>query len=194
MDVAMEATLVRENVTVVLGIPIPSRDPVFLAIVGIHVLFGLATVVVGALAMLSRKGRGRHSNFGTTYFWCLFGVFVTMSALSFMRWAANYHLFILGTLSFGAASFGRAAAQWRSNQWPRRHLAGMGASYILMLTAFYVDNGGNLPLWNELPEMAFWLLPGAVGLPLILYALYRHPFVLAFDRSRRQSRSSARTN
>ena len=28
----------------------------------------------------------------------------------------------------------------------------MGASYILLLTAFYVDNGKNLPLWRELPE------------------------------------------
>jgi rsbT co-antagonist protein RsbR len=34
----------------------------------------------------------------------------------------------------------------------------MGASYILMLTAFYVDNGPNLPLWSELPWLAFWVL------------------------------------
>src|SRR5882672_2409456 len=30
----------------------------------------------------------------------------------------------------------------------------------------------NLPLWRELPELAFWLLPGALGVPLILHALY----------------------
>ena len=81
-----------ENTTVVLGIPIPSTDPVFFAIVGVHVLFGLAALITGAVAMLSKKGRGRHSNLGTVYFWCLFGVFVTMSILSFMRWAENYHL------------------------------------------------------------------------------------------------------
>src|SRR4029450_12786244 len=99
--------MTSENTTVVLGIPIPSTDPVFLAIIGVHVLFGLATVTAGAVAMLSNKGRGRHSNSGTVYFWCLFGVFVTMSALSFMRWAENYHLFILGALSFASAVFGR---------------------------------------------------------------------------------------
>ena len=33
------------------------------------------------------------------------------------------------------------AAGWRN--WFRVHLAGMGLSYILMLTAFYVDNGKN---------------------------------------------------
>lgn len=174
-----------DGTTVVLGIPIPSTGPVFLSIVGIHVLFGLAAVITGAVAMLSRKGRGRHSNFGTIYFWWLFGVFVTMSALSFMRWAQNYHLFILGTLSFASAYFGRAAARWRWRQWPRLHLTGMGASYVLMLTAFYVDNGKNLPLWKDLPQIAFWILPGAVGVPLVLYALFRHPLVIAFDRSQR---------
>ena len=176
--------MASENTTVVLGIPIPSTDPAFLSIVGIHVLFGIAAVVAGAVAMLSRKGRGRHSNWGTIYYWCLAGVFVTMAALSFMRWTGNQHLFILGTLSFGSAHLARLAARRHRRQWVRLHLAGMGASYIFMLTAFYVDNGKNLPVWRELPQLAFWLLPGAIGLPLILYALLRHPVVLAFDRSR----------
>ncbi len=170
--------------TSILGITIPSTDPVFRAIVGIHILFGLAAVVSGAVAMLSKKGRGRHSNFGTIYFWCLFGVFVTMSALSLMRWAENYHLFFVGVLSFASAYLGRKAARRRWRQWPRLHLTGMGSSYILMLTAFYVDNGKNLPVWRELPEIAFWLLPSAIGVPLILHALFRQPVVLAFDRSR----------
>jgi hypothetical protein len=64
----------------------------------------------------------------------------------------------------------------------RLHLTGMGASYILMLTAFYVDNGPNLPVWRDLPSVIFWVLPSAVGAPLILYALYHHRVVLAFDR------------
>jgi hypothetical protein len=172
-----------ENATVVLGIPIPSTDPLFLAIVGIHVLFGLASVIIGAVAMLSSKGRGRHANWGTVYFWCLSGMFVTMSALSFMRWAENVHLFTLGTLSFASAYLGRCAARRHWPQWPRLHLTSMGASYIFMLTAFYVDNGKNLPLWKELPQIAFWVLPGAIGLPLILYEVFRHPLVLAFDRA-----------
>ena len=173
--------------TVVLGIPVPSTDAVFLSIVGIHVLFGLAAVIVGAVAMLSKKGRGRHSRFGAVYFWCLFGVFVTMTTLSFMRWAADYHLFILGALSFAAANLGRQAVRRRWRQWPRLHLTSMGTSYILMLTAFYVDNGPNLPVWRELPNLVFWVLPGAVGAPLILCALYRHPVALAFDRVSRSA-------
>ena len=173
----------EQNTTVVLGIPIPSTDPMFLAIVGAHVLFGLAALISGAVAMLSKKGRGTHSNLGTLYFWCLFGAFVTMSILSFMRWAQNYHLFILGVLSFLSAYIGRNAARRHWHQWQRLHLTGMGASFIFLLTAFYVDNGKNLPLWRKLPEIAFWFLPGVIGAPLLLYALFRHPLVLHFDRS-----------
>jgi len=54
----------------------------------------------------------------------------------------------------------------------------MGTSYVLLLTAFYVDNGKNLPLWKELPQIAFWLLPSVVGVPIILNALWRHPIVI----------------
>jgi len=54
---------------------------------------------------------------------------------------------------------------------------GMGTSYTLLLTAFYVDNGRNLPLWRELPMIAFWLLPSAVGIPIMAYVLLRHPVI-----------------
>ena len=51
----------------------------------------------------------------------------------------------------------------------------MGLSYVLTLTAFYVDNGKNLPLWKELPQIVFWLLPAGLGIPLIVHALLKHP-------------------
>ena len=104
--------------------------------------------------MLLHKGRGRHSNFGIAYFWCLFGVFVTMSALAFSRWQEDYDLFILGALSFFAAWLGRIILQHRWHRWPRWHLISMGASFILMITAFYVDNGKNLRYGASFPK---WL-------------------------------------
>jgi hypothetical protein len=61
-------------------------------------------------------------------------------------------------------------------------MAGMGLSYIVLLTAFYVDNGKSLPLWRELPQWAFWVIPGALGLPLLLHALLHHPLVRKADR------------
>jgi len=51
----------------------------------------------------------------------------------------------------------------------------MGLSYILLLTAFYVDNGKSLPLWRDLPTIAYWLVPAAAGVSVLLHALLRHP-------------------
>ena len=159
------------------GIPIPFHEPVFLAIVAVHVAAGVVCVLAGAVAMLSPKVAGRHPRFGTLYYWSLILVSVTMMILALERWAEDYHLFVLGCLSFAAAVLGRRAAPSREIGRVRVHVVGMGASYILLLTAFYVDNGPNLPIWSYLPTVAYWLLPIAVGAPLIARALHRNPVV-----------------
>ena len=157
------------------GLEIPSRDPLFLATVAVHLLLGLTCTITGVIAMLSPKRAGRHPRFGSIYFWCLAGVFVTMSSLAAVRWSEDYRLFILGALALAAAYIGRRAQrdQWRN--WVKLHITGMGTSYVLLLTAFYVDNGKALPLWRDLPRIAFWLIPAAIGVPLILRALWWHP-------------------
>jgi len=157
------------------GIPIPSNDPVFLAVVGVHVFLGLVCTITGLIAMLSVKRKGPHPSFGSIYFWCLAGVFVTAAALAAVRWAEDYDLFILGALAFVSASLGRMARRKRWGNWVRLHITGMGMSYVLLLTAFYVDNGKNLPLWRNIPSIAYWFVPAAVGIPLIVRALFWHP-------------------
>ena len=106
-----------------------------------------------------------------------------MSALAFSRWQEDYDLFILGVPSISAAWLGRTILQHRWHQCLRWHLTSMGASFILMITAFYVDNGKNLPLWRELPQIAFWFLPAMIGTPIILFVLRTHPLVIAYDRA-----------
>jgi hypothetical protein len=161
--------------TVIFGIVIPSDSPVFLAIVGLHILLALTCVISGMIAMLSDKAPGRHPRFGTIYYWGIYGVFGTATALSALRWAEDYPLFLLGAASFAAALFGHAARRQRWRNWVRLHIAGMGLSYLFLLIAFYVDNGKNLPIWKDLPPVMYWLLPAAIGLPLILRALLWHP-------------------
>ena len=161
------------------GIPIPSTDPVFLALVFLHVLFGPPAVAAGLLAMLSTKRRGRHSTAGSVYFWALTGLAVTMSILSFLRWPDDNVLFFLGAFAFVAALLGRLAIRDRR---PRLHLLAMATSYVVMLVAFYVDNGSNLPLWRDLPPVAYWLLPIAVGTPIISFYLWRLPHFTYSDR------------
>jgi hypothetical protein len=164
-----------DGITNFARIDIPSTDPVFLAVVGTHVVLGLACTVTGAIAMLSAKRAGRHPRYGTVYFWCLAAAFLTAASLAAVRWAHDYHLFVLGALSFAAAYFGREARRHRWRHWVRLHITGMSASYILLLIAFYVDNGHSLPLWRDLPPIAYWLLPAAIGIPLIIRALLWHP-------------------
>jgi hypothetical protein len=62
--------------TIIGGIEIPSTDPFFLAVVGIHIPLGLTCVIVGAVAMLKKKQRGRHSSFGTVDYWGLLALLV----------------------------------------------------------------------------------------------------------------------
>ena len=100
-----------------------------------------------------------------------------------MHWAENYHLFMLGTAAFGCACFGRLALQQRWPHWIRLHIAGMSLSYVVMLIAFYVDNGKQLPIWKDLPHFTYWLLPLAVAAPLIIRALLWHPLVLRTQRA-----------
>ena len=172
------------DVTVVAGIPIPSTSPVFLVIVAVHVVISLSCVVCGIVAMLSRKLRGRHTDFGTLYFQSLAAVTLSAGVLSILRWPQDWILFGLGVMAFAAAWLGRAALRRRWAGWARVHIAGMGSSYILLLTAFYVDNGKNLPVWRDLPTIAYWLVPAAIGLPPILYAMMSHPVVRAGDKDR----------
>jgi uncharacterized membrane protein len=157
----------------VAGLDVSSTAPVFLVFVGIHVTAGLVSVVSGAVAALSRKGRGRHSTAGRVYFAGICTVFATATALAIMRWREDYGFFLIGLVAFGLALTGFTA---RVRHWPgdTAHIIGMGGSYVAMLTAFYVDNGKHLPLWDKLPTAAFWVLPSAVGIPLIVRALRKY--------------------
>lgn len=157
----------------IIGFDLPSDSPLFRSVLSFHILLGIACVVLGIVAMLSQKRRGKHPKFGTAYYWCLGLLFASATVLALMRWSEDYHLFILGALSFLAASVGRIARRQVWRRWVDFHIMGMGLSYILMLTAFYVDNGKNLPVWRDLPYLAYWVVPGAVGLPVIVNALLR---------------------
>jgi uncharacterized membrane protein len=163
------------SVTNVFGVPVPSTDPVFLNVVRFHIVAGIACVAAGIAAMLADKGRGRHSMLGTIYYWCVTFIVASAAGLSVVRWTENMHLFFLGVLSFTAATIARMVLRSSGHNRLKFHIAGMGASFIFLLTAFYVDNGRNLPLWSALPQWTFWILPAAVGTPLVIHALLRHP-------------------
>jgi hypothetical protein len=154
----------------IFGTEVGSTAPLFLTVLAVHVLAGLVAAVTGVTAALSRKGGHRHVRAGRWYYGALSTVFGTAVALTAMRPREDYHLAILGLVAFTAATIGYLHRRHR-RPGDAPHIAGMGLSYVAMLTAFYVDNGPHLPLWDRLPTLAFWLLPTAIGLPITLRAI-----------------------
>ena len=147
---------------------------VFSVLLVFHVFAGMTCVATGALAALSPKRRGRHPVLGRVYFGALAVVFVTATGMSLLRWSEDASLFVLGTLAFVCAVLGLAARRQRWHGWTTAHILGMSSAYVVLLTAFYVDNGPRLPLWQLLLSVAFWIGPTLIGVPIIVRALARH--------------------
>ncbi|MEP6999147.1 MAG: DUF2306 domain-containing protein [bacterium] len=156
------------------GIQVPSREPQFIATVAVHVVAGLVATVAGAATMLAPKAPGQHPRNGTLYFWALAVVCITMGVLAILQWPADNELAALGILAFASAFVGRYARRHSWSRWPMMHIPGMSASYVFLLTAFYVDNGPHLPVWRRLPTIAYWVLPAAMGLPLMIRAVWKY--------------------
>ena len=156
----------------VFGGQVGSAAPVFLAFLAVHVLAGLTAVITGAVAALARKGSPQHIRAGRWYYRAITVVFVTATVLAAMRWRQDYYLFVIGAVAFAAATVGYQHRR-RHRPGDTGHIVGMGTAYVAMLTAFYVDNGPHLPLWDHLPALAFWLLPSAIGAPIIIRAVLR---------------------
>ena len=156
----------------ILGDQVGSTAPAFLAFLALHVLAGLTAVLTGAIAALASKGSPRHVRAGRWFYRAITVVFATATALAAMRWRQDYDLFLIGAAAFTAATIGYQHRR-RHRPGDTGHIAGMGIGYTAMLTAFYVDNGPHLPLWDRLPVLAFWLLPAAIATPLIARAVIR---------------------
>ena len=163
--------------TLLAGSFIPPRSPTFLAVLAVHIPAGLTCLISAAVAALSPKRRGRHPICGTVYYWSLAVVLVTTIALTMMR-PQDLHLLVLGFIAFVAATMGRTARRHRWRHWVPLHISGMGGSYTFLFIAFYVDNAKSLPVWRDLPFVAVWAIPAAIGFALIVRALIRYTKLL----------------
>ncbi len=157
----------------VFGVAVPDTRPVFLTFVAAHVVAGLLAAVAGVVAMVSAKRPGRHPRAGRIYLWALIAVAATGSVLAGLRWPHDGHLLALGMLALALAGVGYRARRRQPPGWRHTHIVGMGGSYVVLLTAFYVDNGPNLPVWEQVPTIGLWVLPALVGTPLIVRAVWR---------------------
>jgi hypothetical protein len=148
----------------------------------VHTLAGLTTGVLGIIAFRVPKRRGRHPRRGERYLWAYTLVFLTATILSVQRWEADAYLFFMALIGYAFALGGYAARRFRREPWIMRlfgkqwvvaHIVGMIGSYIVLWTAFYVDNARLIPLLNQLPSLTFWVLPSVIGLPFIVLSISR---------------------
>jgi uncharacterized membrane protein len=143
-----------------------------LLFVSLHVPAGLVAIAAGLVAMLSRKGEWWHRRAGDAYLIAIGTIAVTATGLVLTRGPQFNHLLVFAALAVTLA-FGGYFMR-RVNQGV--HISGMGLSYVVLLTAFYVDNGPKLPFWNQFPDIVFWVGPIAIGLPIIIRALWRRGY------------------
>lgn len=121
------------------GIGMLFKSSAFFPMLGVHILAGLVCVVTGIVAIASGR-RGRlHPICGTIYHWSLAVLVISAGFLAAARWIDDRVLFALGVISFVASSLGRTPRTRRWQAWAGIHIISIGCSFIVMLTAFCVE-------------------------------------------------------
>lgn len=148
----------------------------------VHALAGLTSGVTGAVAFSVLKRSGRHGWWGTGYLWAYTVVFLTATILSVQHWPADAYLFALATIGYGCALGGYWVRRSHQHpllmrlfgqQWIVVYIIGMIGSYVILWTAFFVDNAHLIPGLKLLPTLVFWTLPTIIAPPFIALSLSR---------------------
>src|ERR1700693_5083468 len=146
----------------------------------VHILAGLTAGITGVVMFSLPKRRGSHQRWETSYVWAYSVVFLTVTILSVQQWKADAYLFFLAVLGYGLALGGYAARRFGqearvgdtlAKQCVVVHIVGMIGSYVVLWTAFFVDNGHKIPGLNQLPPLTFWVLPSLIGLSFLVVSL-----------------------
>lgn len=147
----------------------------------VHALAGLLTGVTGVITFSRPKRSERHPTWGVRYLWAYTVVFLTAILLSVQHWPDDAYLFLLATLGYGFALGGYIARRFQNapglrflgKHWVSAHIVGMIGSYVVLWTAFYVDNAHLIPGLKQLPTLTFWVLPTVIAFPFLVLSLSR---------------------
>ena len=148
----------------------------------VHALAALTTGVTGVITFSRPKRSSRHPRWGVRYLWAYTVVFLTAIILAVQHLPEDVYLVVLATIGYGFALAGYGVRRFRQqpvmsrvlgNQWIVAHIVGMIGSYIVLWTAFYVDNAHLIPGLKEFPRLTFWVLPTVIALPFLIVSLSR---------------------
>jgi uncharacterized membrane protein len=153
------------------GLAVSTANPLFLTILAIHVL---AAVVAAVVAVRRDKGSRRDVAVGRWYVRSLIATAVTAIVLAGFAPRRDGVLAVLAVCAAAAACWGVVHRRRHPDKdRDRGHISAMGASYTLMLIAFYLDNGKSLPMWRSVPTVGYWLIPGIIGFVITARATCR---------------------
>jgi hypothetical protein len=150
------------------------RD-LFLAL---HIGSGTAAMALGALALLAAaRRRPRGDPLVGAYLWAVLATCSTATALALLEWSRLWWIVPLALMSSLLALAGYLALRRGGPKWVAAH--GLGGSYIALVTALLVISAGDI---STTAEIVAWIMPIALGVPLIVRFERANPGVPAHAR------------
>ena len=132
----------------------------------LHVASGAAALALGPVALLAAVQRRRGAAvLRDAYHWVVLVVCATATVVSVLAWARLWWLVPIGAFSYGLALAGYLGSRNHWPLWMRAHA--WGGSYIALVTALLVVSVRGV---STALEVAAWILPAAIGVPLIVRA------------------------
>jgi hypothetical protein len=130
----------------------------------LHVATGTVALALGPLAVLfARQQRHGAAQVRGAYHWVVLGVCATAAVVSILAWTRLWWLVPIGMLSYGLALAGYLGSRRHWPLWVRAHA--WGGSYIALVTALLVVSARDV---SPVLEAIAWVLPAAIGVPLIV--------------------------
>jgi hypothetical protein len=148
----------------------------------VHISAGTLGLLTAPLAMLAPKRNGWHPRIGRIYQLCVALICTSAIGLVVMQ-PALWWLAVIAAATWAAALAGWQVRRRRPPGWLPWHISLMCGSYISLVTALFVVNLGT-------HAAIAWVLPAAIGSPLIARAAYRAATGLYRPQARR-GRSAA---
>jgi hypothetical protein len=145
----------------------------------VHALLGTALLVFGGAALLARKSRrSRHPRAGELYFWTLAAILATGLVDGVVQHGQKLSLLeLLIPPTFACGLVGYLAVKrrgrWLGRPWLFWHIVGQSTSYVLVVVVFLLQTLVRAFPASPTATLGAWLLPLAVGVPLVARALRR---------------------
>ena len=133
---------------------------------GAHIALGTAGLILGPVAMFTRKRAGWHTKAGEFYHWVMLSICITGAAMAIREWSRLWHFFFIALGSYAFALGGYLSAKIRWHGWLKVHVSAQVGSYIALVTAVLTTNWKTL-LGPSVNSFWGWILPALIGTSII---------------------------